>query len=771
MNAARKIGYDYALNFINGQTDALDDSKSKARQALLRFTKDLDIRKFVDESHLIGERDYSGKIPVSSTFNQAALKSYSEKISNILLSAYDDAEKAIAAINANTQTSQKQKLASIFNAQIQSFQDAKTAIEKEFENDTILMNYSLEMLKTSMQDEAILDMLIKKDKIRMDVIVEMSMNMSVQEIEDVFDKVKKNIKDFGGDTFRQFLLIEEGISDNYLSDEQFAQRFNKFDEDYQNYLKEYEGQLYNIILPGIQNAFGLMYNNTAAGITAGVKTMYETLEATGDFTEKEIKKMIDDVISTIDIVSPEILAGTIKEQAKLLQNVFKLGEDIEKGDLSKFTEMVGEFGYQQVMGILQGSDAAMKQFLNDQKTETMANINESIAALEAYYKVQDANMTREQVVAAMTDSEREQYLLLTLIRDTYEQIVDLEQMREFRLKNVKELQKEISDILKLQESLSALDVQDTAFVALLDSIIQIKREAATTSLTTQLGEDIENLKEFIDGTTFAFDPDSDLDAASAAIEGTIKTLTELISLQTEAYKQQEKIIKDRYKTESDAIKKAYDERWQEIEYTNEIAEAEENLVIARRQLEALTISNASRGQLEEAQKNLEKLRQERDKIIEERMLKEAQKQLEIDMQEDLANELVGLNDSIEHYTELLATLINRIVALNPIWTPPPPSIVPPPPGSTTPGLTNTLPDEPVVPDSPNREFVEMMQTTITDFRTIAFAEDSPAVTSTTALTSTNALLKTSIDGLTGTIENWSVQIRKYIDLMTGNEGG
>jgi TP901 family phage tail tape measure protein len=851
MNAARKIGYDYALNFINGQTDALDDSKSKAREAILRFTKDLDISKFSTETftfkgykqgdmgwatdqtfnslkemydanlrymdssisslkinikdrydtfekflNAINSGDFSPDIKVSNIFNEAELQAYSEKISAILLTAYDTAEKEIAKTNASTTLTQKQKIDAIFNTQIQSFKNAEAAIRSQFASDPVLMNYSLDMLKTSMQDEAILDMLINRDNIRMNVIVEMSMNMNIQEIEDVFDKLKKNMNDFAGPSFREFLL------DNQATKNQASTIARMSDEDlraaYSNYLDDYQESLDNLnqgdILfnqansaDAIENAFALMYNNTATGVLTGVKEMRDALVATRKYTEEEIKNMIDDVISTINLVSPEVLAGTIKEQAKLLQNVFKLGEDIEKGDLSKFTEMVGEFGYQQVMGILQGSDAAMKKFLNDQKDETMASIDESIAALEAYYKAQDANMTREQIAAAMTDSEREQYLLLTLIRDTYEQIVDLEQMREFRLKNVKELQKEISDILKLQESLSALNVQDTGFVALLDRIVQIKREAATTTLTKQLGEDIENLKEFIDGTTFAFDPDSDLDAASAAIEGTITTLTELITLQTEAYKQQEKIIKDRYKTESDAIKKAHDERWQEIEYTNEITEAEENLVIARRQLEALTISNASRGQLEEAQKNLEKLRQERDKIIEERMLEEAQKQIEIDMQEELANELGDLNDSIEHYTQLLATLINRIVALNPTWTPT--STVTAPSADQPDTDTDTEADEPddteppapSTPDAPtNATFAELSAKidplseqiqNLTNNLTLT----SPSVVATGELTSSNILLKTSIDDLRGTIQGWSVQIvngstNNQPGDMTGNEG-
>jgi hypothetical protein len=114
-------------------------------------------------------------------------------------------------------------------------------------------------------------------------------------------------------------------------------------------------------------------------------------------------------------------------------------------------------------------------------------------------------------------------------------------------------------------------------------------------------------------------------------------------------------------------------------------------------------------------------------------------------------------------------LINRIVALNPTWTPPPP---PPPPDSTT---GDAPPAPPAPPNNPNLEFAQMMQTTITDFRTIAFAPDSPAVTSTTELTSTNTLLKTSIDDLRGTIQDWSVQIVNTSTTnqpgdMTGNEG-
>jgi hypothetical protein len=210
------------------------------------------------------------------------------------------------------------------------------------------------------------------------------------------------------------------------------------------------------------------------------------------------------------------------------------------------------------------------------------------------------------------------------------------------------------------------------FIGVLRDIIDLKNQAARIKLTTQLTADIANLREFGDivNGVFSFNPNADLSQSQSALEGTIQTLTELVELQTAAYKIQEAAIKARYEEEIKIIKDAHSEKYKEIQYTNELAEAEENVIRARRQLESLSISGASRGELREAQKNLEKLRQERDKIIEDEMVDQAQKELELEMQKELTTELGDLSLSIKTYTDQLGALITAVIALVPTYTPP-----------------------------------------------------------------------------------------------------
>jgi DNA repair exonuclease SbcCD ATPase subunit len=79
----------------------------------------------------------------------------------------------------------------------------------------------------------------------------------------------------------------------------------------------------------------------------------------------------------------------------------------------------------------------------------------------------------------------------------------------------------------------------------------------------------------------------------------------------------------------------------------------------------LSLSGASSGSLQEAQKELQKIQKERQKIIEQQMVQEAQKQLEAERDtriQELGQEQItamdGLTNAIEYLTQTIQQRTN-----------------------------------------------------------------------------------------------------------------
>jgi TP901 family phage tail tape measure protein len=808
MDAARKIGYDFGLNFINGQTEALDGAKDKAKKAFLKFTQDLDIENlFLREQiqlkaglgDIAGTQAYSGvvgssfedllnklkakggtsqtrfqdvslqqfidsiesgtrNVTITSTFDEAGLKAYSQTISRTLMGTYGVLEQKLADINDpdNTETAAV-KMQKTIQAQIDAFKYAELELKRTLGGEQL--TYALSMLGTTMQDEKILEMLSNptgRYKIDIDVLAKISGDLNTQQIEDLFNEIEENIQDIMQKrvkpiSFTEFLgrfTIPASSNQKYI-DDTFGPKYQEYLDGLETEAEATGTSLFNGLTGALNTSFKMLFNTTGQGVTDGVKKLYEELESQ-KFTPEEIKTIIQDILNDVNIATADELAAKIKDQGVLTKNLFNLGDEIKKGDLSKFTEMVGEFGYAEVMGILQGSEEAMERFFAKQKSETLQSIDESIAAILAFGRAQGLN---DQIIRdSLTPAEKEQLALLEMMKETYSDIVDLQQMRNYRLEKTKTLQTEINNLLKLETMLSELEVSDSGFIAIIDKIIELKRSAAETKLADQLADDLENLKEFVDTTgEFKFNPNADISQANAAFEGTIQTLTQLIDLQTASYKEQEKAIKDRYNEELKALKDTNDAKWEEIEYTNKLAEAEEKIINARRNLEALSISGAAGGQLKEAQDSLKKLREERDKIIETQMIDEAQKQLELQMQADLSTSLDGLNNGIEEYTNKLAELI-KIVNSEILNPPPPPTPIIQDPAGKTPGS-----EGPAAPR--DITFADMAETfTIIGgkFELLSVPLDQTTGSLNTLDKTINENLVVSIVDLSTTIKNWKL---------------
>jgi hypothetical protein len=223
----------------------------------------------------------------------------------------------------------------------------------------------------------------------------------------------------------------------------------------------------------------------------------------------------------------------------------------------------------------------------------------------------------------------------------------------------------MNNILSLQQNLADLGFSGGIFDIFTDMAQQYET-AGLGFLTKQVEADFAALGQFLNDDGL-FEAD-ELGLSQAAVENAMSTLTQLVDAVTAAYNRQKKAIEERYRAEIDAIKNSHSERWAMIDYTDKLAEAEDRILQSRRKLMGLAISGVSSSTLEQAEKDLKKLQQERQRIIEEQMISKAEKELEarmneelIEAQRELGEILEGLGESLSEYQDILQDIFREYI--------------------------------------------------------------------------------------------------------------
>jgi hypothetical protein len=170
---------------------------------------------------------------------------------------------------------------------------------------------------------------------------------------------------------------------------------------------------------------------------------------------------------------------------------------------------------------------------------------------------------------------------------------------------------------------------------------------------------------------FMFDVDSlDSGEIRGALENYLSTLEQYIDAQQQAFNEYKRTVEETYKLEINAIKNAVDEKWKQIDYANKLAEAEEKVLIGRKNLAALQISGAGTSALRQAEKELKKLEEERRRMIEEQMAAEAQKQLEAERDALILEKQQEMIAAIGVYTNAFNLALQQLEELPPKFTGP-----------------------------------------------------------------------------------------------------
>jgi TP901 family phage tail tape measure protein len=550
--------------------------------------------------------------------NEGAIDEYQQTILNILEDVYTNAESQISELTSEGIN----KTADIFQISADAYRDARTEIEG-LDVAPEVREQTIKFLGETMSDEAILYDLIYNKEIAVAVIAKMSVDLDMTAIQEVYKKFEE-----------VFAKIAKDPSANGIKE--IMQSAN------------------------VDAILGNLFANTETGVRSGfaqLNSMLRTLTSTGRMTLEEANRFVIELSNNIQALSTDQVASLLKDQMELSKKLFTLPEQIAKGDFTNFAELVEIYGIEGTRAIFSGNTKVLTQFFDAQNKKVTDQIKESIALIEETTKSRKifGTLTPEQIKA----NER-QLEALGLMLQYYETLATAEQLRNYRLAEAKDILKEMNDLLSLQEKLLNLGI-NAPFLQTIEEMVNSYYTSGIGFLTTQLTADLKMLESLEDDNGF-FDPDKDTyGMVEASIEKAMETFTQLIDAVTAAYNTQKKAVEERYKAEITAIKDSHSDRWSQIDFTNKLAEAEEKIVEARRALMGFAISGVSRGTLEQAQKDLKKLQEERQKIIEQQMIDEATEQLDRQMQD----ELIEVQRSL---TSVLGDLILEMQGLSDVFT-------------------------------------------------------------------------------------------------------
>jgi TP901 family phage tail tape measure protein len=574
---------------------------------------------------------------INFVFDEQKAKEFSQKAAGVLLNVAKQSEAVGLVVGENlTKEVKAQNLAKELDASLTAYRNAITAVKADTSLSDVEETVMLSFLTDSMQDEVILDTLTKGGITIETIVKVIERGTTLTGIADLIDSTRKKLE-----SMTTTIPIDAGRDSEVVdlfTDTEIAEKMRQFNdvitavftetEDFSNF-----GQAYQKILD--------IFGNTPEAIEA-----------------------INALSNSLSLLNATTAATKLSDQGKLVQDLLKLPEQIAKGDFSKYGELVTEFGFDTVNAVLQNGTAGLDAFFTKQKTDFTNSINEAIANIRA---------TRTAIGEAggegnLSRSELEQIAQLELMLIYYEQIAGVEQLRAAVLKEVKDTVKETNDLYSLQDKLIKSGMaQDNPFIKMLDKAILASENSSLTALQDQVEKDVlalGQLGSFVDGV-FVKLADSSQIAVDSGLENMLESATQLLEMQTAAYEREKKVIEERYKEEIDAIKSSNDEKWKAIEYSDRLIDMEEQVAKSRRMLLGLSLSGASSGTLQEAQKELQKIQKERQKIIEQQMVEEAQKQLEKERDDRIQQlgaaqitAMSGLTRAIEYLTQTIQQRTN-----------------------------------------------------------------------------------------------------------------
>jgi TP901 family phage tail tape measure protein len=672
LDTAKKVGYDAGLAYLEGIKQATNDAKNKTAEAIERALSIIDPSKFVKQGHTYSFADNLNRYDLGAFetqdeaiaaatalglhidtlaksydpitfFDEKAFEAFTENLSRIYLDFYSDIEDAINDLDADATILEKTE--SVLDARIEAYE--KAMLEANKIADPEEKKLAVRAVGASLVDEKILFELLENDQISKDLIV----NLLIQGLDS--QGINKLLTQFLPDE----LMIRE-------LKKQFGAVFQYIDP------KDYE-KAFRMIAnrPDVdklsQDIMDSILIATGGDFEIGFQNFKDALEA-ADYTEEEVEKELVKLSNLIQTITAEAAGRSIRNQMKTSSDVFSIATEIAKGNFERFTDLAQLFGAQAIEALMGGDEGAVIGFIRESIDKEREKIQESIDKLRAL----------RTTTGTLSVADAAELATLETMDSYYQSIAEQTAVRNYRLGQTKALTETINSLLGIQNSLIEMGLGSSSFVKFLQDINSEFEEMASATLGRQLTDDLTILKTFgvavtdVNGNIrYMFDPDN-MNSAQfrAAIENYTGTLTEFISLQQRAFNQYKKTVTETYGLEIDAIRNSVAEKYQQIDYANKLAEAEEKVLMGRRNLAALQISGSGRSALRQAETELKKLEQERRRIIEERMAEEAQKLIEQQRDDLILAAQQAMVDEIEKYTNGVELAVGAFRALTDVYT-------------------------------------------------------------------------------------------------------
>jgi hypothetical protein len=231
---------------------------------------------------------------------------------------------------------------------------------------------------------------------------------------------------YQGDFFSQAIdnLTEgqQGILDAHETAEQEAQRL--FEENNEHLSEIFSGE------------------NLSQDMQEYRQFLMEEMNLTADQADAEMSRLYN----ALGTKSSAAIAGLISDTKTAREKLYSLPEELAKGNFEGLIDLATEYGAEAVEAFMSGDPAEMEDFFAAQKQKTLADINDSIQALEG---LGEENLS---------DAQKAELLALRTMLEYYDQMSDADQERTYWLGKAKDLISEMNDILKIAGNLVKLTI-------------------------------------------------------------------------------------------------------------------------------------------------------------------------------------------------------------------------------------------------------------------------------------------------------------------------
>jgi TP901 family phage tail tape measure protein len=655
-NSARRMGYRMVESLVEGIEDA-------------------DLQKQVDNAvkASLAKVDMSVFVNARGQFDNKALEDFTQQQVGIFQNLFTDIE-TLSAVEGNAienGTDAVTARVDAIDSSIQAYKDALAEIEASDLTDE--QKAELEMaLELTFSGEAGLLELIEQRSIDVELVAELSLRgMNNNQIaafinsqlapatemaqEEAFEGITGfESTDPAAERARLQAERDELAENNWFGvnntqidtiDEQLEQ-LDEIEEDVNERRDELESTGRDLL----RNIFTDEGGTLGQDMVAYKQYLMDTLE----LSEEEADAMMSSIYNALGVDTSKDIAAGINKTKSDREALYNLQKDVAEGNFESLTALAQEYGAEAVQAFMSGDPEEMEGFFATQKEKTIENINASIEALEALAQTQE-----------LTEAEEAELLALRTMLTYYEEMSAADQERTYWLGKSKQLMSEMNDLLKIAGDLMTLGLgEDHPLVAMLNSLAEAKYDSAIEAYEAQLENEFDALSEFgtFDETgAFTFFEDADMVAGQAALDGYLEVLGDYTNTLVAEYNRQADIIKKRYQGEIDAMKEAHSERWKEIEYLDKVQELEKKIIDARRQLMAFSLDSSMAGQMTDSLESLQKIQQERQKMIEQQMMEQAQKELETERDDALIalgqQQITAMEDLIESLNTLNGTIL------------------------------------------------------------------------------------------------------------------